>query len=53
MPDLESWRQYQDMPVVEARPKVVLYDAKGQPLQRPVGFQGPPVPVPVPAPPRA
>lgn len=39
MPDLESWRSYQDMPQVEAKPQVVLYDAKGQPLRRAVGFQ--------------
>ena len=40
MPDLESWRQYQDMPVVEAKPKVVLYDTSGKALTRPFGFQG-------------
>ena len=40
MPALESWRQYQDMPVVEAKPKVVIYNAAGQPLTRPFGFQG-------------
>lgn len=37
--DLESWRAYQDMPLVEAKPKVILYDAKGRPLTQPVGFQ--------------
>ena len=46
MPDLESWRQYQDMPQVEAKSKCVLYTAAGIPLVREVGFQGPASPEP-------